>query len=476
MNIMTGAGIGRNSQNIDVISVFATRWKHDGHTPGPKPDARLGRLAQFYDLFRDKLPQLLETAEISVEDLKFQPEDEPGKRIDKISSAKLELFALPSHQVVAALTVIFQSKNFNADARLAEEILDLCGYGQVTIDGVPLATYIGQFAQRMGAKPYDPAAVLATKGTKAPPPPPADADAPMPPLPPEQHQIMFVRDSGRHPPPDADVVNRILYRTDAPYLQEVMKIANPAGLNREDGTFAAVTPYVSFIYGHEDYVDYSIFLTTVQAVGTAAQFSEIWYRAYHLIRTFRSDKQEEAVGLQRRQDLEELVDELGNLQLDLSFSVETSADLGLLIPSLRIESFHRELYDVLELPARAHTVSRMFDRLESSIQSELTAIDIRERNEQDAKRRDWAIAAGLLSSIGVPLGFLVAFFGINARQVSANLSIFSQHYTGVYILALFIAVLPITVLISLRTAKLRRQRSRERARGTVRERAPGTKN
>ncbi len=244
-----------------------------------------------------------------------------------------------------------------------------------------------------------------------------------------------------------------------------MKVAYPAGLNRESGTFAAVTPYVSFIYGHEDFVDYSIFLTTVHAVGTAAQFSEIWYRAYHLIRTFRSDKQEKVVGLQRRQDLEDLVDELGNLQLDLSFSVETSADLGLLIPSLRIESFHRELYSVLELPDRARTVSRMFDRLESSIQSELTAIDIRERNELDAKRRDWAFAAGFLSSIGVPLGFLVAFFGINASQVNAGRSMFSHHYIWVYIIAAVIAVVPIAALTALRLAStVRRRRLQDRAR------------
>ena len=39
--------------------------------------------------------------------------------------------------------------------------------------------------------------------------------------------------------------------------------------------------------------------------------------------------------------MEFLADELGNLELDLSFSVEASADLGLLIPLLRIESFTR---------------------------------------------------------------------------------------------------------------------------------------
>jgi hypothetical protein len=460
-----------DTQVIQVISVFATRWKHEKHTPGPKADGRLGRLAQSYDLFRDKIPQLLDQEEISLADLEFEPELGFRQRIDNVLSAKLELFVLPSHQVVAALTLFFSSPNLNTDAEPAEQILDLCGYAQVDIKGVDLATYIGQRAHDKGAYSYDPAAPLAA-GEPRPPPrragaalPPVPAGVALPPLPPERHQIMFVRDFGDHLTPTQDVVNRILYRTDPPYREEVMKVANPAGLNRESGRFAAVTPYVSFVYGHEDYVDYSIFLTAVQAVGTAAQFSEIWYRAYHLIRTFRDEKQAKEVGVQQRQPLEALVDELGNLQLDLSFSVETSADLGLLIPSLRIESFHRELYDVLELPARARTVSRMFERLESSIQSELTAIDIRERNEQDAKRRDWAIAAGLLSSVGVPLGFLVAFFGVNASQVTSKRSMFSMHYFWAYTAAVIIALLPVAVLLALRmAAKMRARRRKEDAR------------
>jgi hypothetical protein len=461
-----------DTQLIEVISVFATRWKHDGHTPERDPDPRLGHLTQFYGLFRDKLPQLVDDAQtIPAEDLRFTPDEETARRIDAISSAELQLFALPSRQVVAALIVFFRSPPLDdkKSVSLAEEILDLCGYAQVTIRKVDLATYIGDYARSKGAYLRSVREDGGEHGTQ----PVMDADAAMPALPPEQHQIMFVRGFGQHSPPKEDVVNRILYRSDPPYRQEVMKLAHPAGLIQKRGTFAAVTPYVSFIYGHEEFVDYSIFLTTVQAVGTAAQFREIWYDAYQLIRTFRSDIQEQQAGRQQRKDLEILVDTLGNLQLDLSFSVETSADLGLLIPSLRIESFHRELYDVMELPARARTVSRMFDRLESSIQSELTAIDIREykeqearrnedearRLEQEARRRDWVIAAGFLSAIGVPLGFLIAFFGINAKQVRGSRSIFDLHYLGVYIVAGVIAVVPIAVLMALRLASNARRRA-----------------
>jgi hypothetical protein len=170
----------------------------------------------------------------------------------------------------------------------------------------------------------------------------------------------------------------------------------------------------------------------VQAVGTAARFREIWHAAHQCVQTFRETGQARNVGQQRRADLEDLVDELGNLELDLSFSVETPADLGLLIPSLRIESFHRQLYRVMELPARAKTVSQMFDRLE------------------EKKRLRGAIAVSMLSVIGVPLGFIVAFFGINAVQVDSNLSIFDlSHYLGAYIVAILLGLIPIVVFLAL---------------------------
>src|SRR5262249_25577527 len=153
------------------------------------------------------------------------------------------------------------------------------------------------------------------------------------------------------------------------------------------GTLCAVTPYVSLLSDHPDYLENSVFLTVVQAIGTAARFRQIWHRAYGEVRGFRREGQAESSGMQQRDGLERLADELGNLELDLSFMVETSGDLGLLIPSLRIGSFYRELYGALELRQRAATVSRMFTRLEASIRSELTAIEIRDRRGEEEKQR-----------------------------------------------------------------------------------------
>jgi hypothetical protein len=217
---------------------------------------------------------------------------------------------------------------------------------------------------------------------------------------------------------------------------------------------------VSLLYGHQDYIENSVFLTAVQAVGTTARFRQIWHRAHGQVRDFRYTVQNPEVGKQRRADMEFLVDELGNLELDLSFSVETSADLGLLIPSLRLESFHKELYEAMELRERAETVSRMFSRLDASIRSELTAIEIRERQADEVKRLRRDAAISVLSFIAVPVGFLVAFFGINSTQVNSSWSIFNfHHYLFVYLTAVFLALTPLIAFFVLNGSAWLRSRA-----------------
>jgi len=132
----------------------------------------------------------------------------------------------------------------------------------------------------------------------------------------------------------------------------------------------------------------------------------------------------------------------------------------------------------------------MFARLDSSIRSELTAIDIRETKERERRRdaeelrrtheaderqrlrdaeelrRDLAeerrrrgeSAVTVLTALAVPLGFLVAFFGINADQVKNSYSIWNyHHYWGAYVFALALVLLPFAALSFLRGRDLRRR-------------------
>jgi hypothetical protein len=427
--------------HIRVISVYATQWQWDGVYNPAQPHLSLGQLDEFYSLFQDQLPQVIYWSEHEAKNIKFAPPAYDTARRDasasvrdpadvevKITRADSWLFALPSNQVVAALDFDVQSELFDADplhivTSPIVKLLEECAYARLIVGTSSLETHIANLAGQARARALD-------TNSK--------------PLPPERHQIVFAEHTEGRQPPNDEMIRAILYRVEPPNRPEFMKYRKPSGLNEIYPKLCAVTPYVSLLYGQQGYVENSVFLTVVQAVGTAARFRQIWHKAHSQVREFRRTGQEESPGTQRRGGLEFLADDLGNLELDLGFSVDASADLGLLIPALRIESFHKELYGAMELRERAETASRMFMRLDASIRSELTAIEIRERHEQEKERLFWGASVGVLSLIAVPIGFLAAYFGINATEVSNQLSIFDMgHYWPAYVTAGCLALVPL---------------------------------
>jgi hypothetical protein len=259
------------------------------------------------------------------------------------------------------------------------------------------------------------------------------------------------------------VINELVYRDTPPYREEFGSPKIPEQLNlselSDDGsvirpswpsvagqreastskviTLGVVTPYVSLLYNHQRYVEDSIFLSTVHAVGTASRFRQIWHEAYQQVRRFRDQKQRQTTGLQTRADLEELADHLGNLEFDLTFSVE--------FPLMRNETFHTALYEAMDLSNQAKALSQMFDQLDGSLHSELTAIDVRERRRDDGRQRWNAFAAGILSLIGVSVGFVIAFLGVNTKEVpggESELSMWDPHFADLYLIAALFALTP----------------------------------
>lgn len=172
---------------------------------------------------------------------------------------------------------------------------------------------------------------------------------------------------------------------------------------------------------------------SVQAVAAAARLREIRHAAYRDVRIFRNDGDARGSTRARRLVLEQIAGQLGDMELELSFSVEASADLGLLVPSLRAEGFHGALYESMGLADKAATAARMLQRLARAISAELTAIESIERRADEGRRFRWAVAVGFLSVVAVPAGLIFAFFAVNATQIHKNLSMFSSYYLPVYL-------------------------------------------
>lgn len=59
--------------------------------------------------------------------------------------------------------------------------------------------------------------------------------------------------------------------------------------------------------------------------------------------------------------------------------MEATADLGMLVQSLRTEQYHTTLFEQMDLTRSAQTVSRMLDRLERSAAAELRSVVSHER-------------------------------------------------------------------------------------------------
>ena len=442
---------------VRIANVYATRWRCSSvDLDKTGTESQLGRrlatfdlverLATFSRLFEGQLPGVLDGVRVTGAGITLGQTVAP----ESVTSAELLIFALPfpADQVVAALVLDFDSPDLNRDSSLTRTILKSCVDAEVWIDNIDLATRIDQLAASAKAK-------------KVTSPGQADQHGG---LPLERHHIVVVGELGGAEPPGDNMIKQLLLGIEPPYRPEFTELKRPEGLNQEDDAFGAVSPTISFLYGHPDDVENSVFLTTVQAVGTASRFQQIWQAAYHHIREFQANKQAEQSGIQKRGDLESLADEMGNLELDLAFSVETAADLGLRIPSSRIDSFHRDLYEVMQIRTQASTVSQMFVRLGGSIRSEITAIESRERQQEEERRLRGAVALGVVTFLAAPLTFFIGFFGMNAAQVHAGSSMWDwSAYHWTYVAAVVLALIPVLAFFFLHGRLLVRKRGEDGA-------------
>ncbi|HUY46042.1 MAG TPA: hypothetical protein VMV92_09995 [Streptosporangiaceae bacterium] len=392
-----------------MTNMYATPWRlADRTASGELPHyLRLWRFEQYYRLSADQLPGVLCRAVLDASALTFRRWQHAGT----VTGARMWLFRLPSGQIVASLSL-------DARCELIDtiDLLEDCYFGDVQIGNQSAAEYAHALAVQQGADGA------------------AERD-----FLPERHQMVL--GAARADEDCEDELQRLIYRADLPYRKEYSAIRYPAELNRRPGWLAAVGPYVSVVCGHSGFIENAVFLSAVQAVAAAAQLRAIRQAAYADVRLFRDVEAAGGTTRDRRRMLEHIADQLGDLELELSYSVEASADLGLLVPSLRVESFHNALYESMSLAGKAVTAGRMLQRLGSAISAELTAIESIERRADENRRIRYAVAVGFVSAVAIPASLILAFLGINASQVNPARSMFSHHYLGMYLTVAALIVL-----------------------------------
>ncbi|MHA5050590.1 hypothetical protein [Streptomyces sp. SD15] len=423
--------VSRNGTRLTTI--YATSWTYAPDRPvsgtGPRRPSellKLGRLASYYDAHADQLPRVLLRE-------RLDPATVTARRWSASAQANPEAVVLwyltaPSGQILLALTLDVQASLIDCIP-----LLEDLHYAEVTCGDKGLEQFA---AARIGAT--------------------------VPGLLQERHQLVFRASPTAQDVPSPDTVQRVIYRADLPARPDHDSICQPAELNRRPTTTGALGPYVSLLTGHQDYVENTAFLSAVQAVASAARLREIRVEADSYTRHFRTRPDGGARPHERRTLLEHITDATGHLELELSYSVETPADLATLIPSLRPTAYHTALYEAMGVTEHATAVSQSLTRLGNATTAELTSVQSAEQRSADRRRVRTVVAVTFVTTVTATLGLLFAFFGVNSSEVDVHRSMFDLAYAPVYALIASVLVLGFALYATLQAvdrAALRRNRA-----------------
>ena len=244
-----------------------------------------------------------------------------------------------------------------------------------------------------------------------------------------------------------DFLISLVYRIGARLRKGFTSVLFPPELNRGMGVLGAVGSFVSVLSGHQEYVENAVLLSVIQVLAATSELRAIENSiagSYDLVRD-----QLDALGRgDRRLILQKLTAELALHEMSLSEFVESATDVGLWIPALRVEDFHRSLVQSVRLMERANLVSTSVTRLTAIVAARAQVLSGEEQQLQDHRRRSWALVAAILSSVAVPIGLVLAFFGISASNVDPDSSIFDfRLYAGLYLFIGGLIVLSVLVVV-----------------------------
>lgn len=370
---------------------------------------RMGRLAQSCTEAQDQLPRVLHCQSLDADSVSFQ------RWSGNVQSACFWLFTVTSGQVLAALSL-----DVTAGLLGVIPLLEDLYYADVKVGREPLEGWSGSLASTLGVKGRQWKFL-------------------------ERHQLVFAGLPDGTALPDGDVVQRVIYRSDLPVRDDNSSIIYPVELNRRPTTLGALGPYVSVIVGHQDYLENAILLSAAQVIGCASRLRQIRQLAYESVATFRAHSKPGLPITQRRLVLEQMSYSFRDLELDLSFQVEAIADLAVLIPALRLDAYHQNLYAAMNLSDRATTAGQMLRRLRNAIEAELTSVQSAERRIDDARRTRTVIAVTFVTTVAGTLSLFFGFLGANATQVQDARSMFDSHYRPIYASILLIFVLAMVI-------------------------------
>lgn len=247
-----------------------------------------------------------------------------------------------------------------------------------------------------------------------------------------------------------DVVTIVLRGTLDGHAGSGLGIRRPQTLNNPGQTMVAHGRGVSLIAGWTPAVENAFALAALGILNAVA--------AVHRIRgqAFEALDLDQSTDIGTVQDVRDLITELarrlGDMQLDLSFSIEAYAD-SILIPELLVESFHSSLRATSALAEGLENTSRIVERVDAVLATRRADLETATQafEQRRAKVVEAVIAVGTV--LALPPALLLSFFGVNSTDVDPRYSILDLHRYGA---AWALAWLPFLVLAAVGLVARRR--------------------
>ncbi|MDT3443144.1 hypothetical protein [Pseudofrankia sp. BMG5.37] len=401
--------VARPSHRLSIVIATSAETADLLRADGQLPETylRLGRLAGFYRDADNQLPRVLAVRDLDPATLAFR---RGAGTAATIRAGRLWLFDVQAGPVVAVLSV-----DLDCDPLALIPFLEDLYYDDLTVGSSTLDVVAADLLD--GAN----AAVRQTGG------------GPLK-LTSQRHQMVFT--SATLP---EDTIQRLIYRADLDANPQYSSIQYPAELNRRPTSGAAVGAYVSVLAAQQDYIENCALLSAVQVVAASCKIRSVRFAAYETLLRVRElgTARTTMTTPTRRAELARLHEKLAEQELSLTFGVEAACEIGILIPALRVENFHRQLVACTGLRDSITTVSTMLTRATSVLAAEEASQTGLDAQRRDLRRLRYGVAIGLLSTIAVPIGIILGFFGGNYTQVDGNRSMFDwSHYHDMYLAVL----------------------------------------
>ncbi|TQL69070.1 hypothetical protein FB381_2971 [Nocardioides albertanoniae] len=245
------------------------------------------------------------------------------------------------------------------------------------------------------------------------------------------HQIVIFSDPGDRELTE-DEIQRLIYRADLDARPEYSDIVRPTELNRRVGRGAALGPFVSVLWGQQDYIENCAFLSAI----TGATASVVMFEA-------RSDLMQEIAAIgnhhgdrlaadDTRDRLDGVNRTLASIENRIALCIDGVSTIMPYVPSLRVESFHRALFTALDTEFNRTALQRLLERLHALVDLEQEMLSSRVAQESDDRTLRWSLSIGLASLVAVPFTIVFGFFGANANEIDSARSIFSMQYWPIF--------------------------------------------